>query len=93
MQVCVAVKALVNVGHGVSGVALAVDEDDFRLRMVEQKAQQLAAGVARSAKNTYFHAWFGFYYRELKKLRKLKKLKPLPWKLGGYEVKVSGQML
>ena len=48
-QLRVAVKSLVNVCHGVAGVALAVCEYYFRLRMVEQKADKLAAGVARGS--------------------------------------------
>ena len=54
-QVGFAVETFVHVGYLVAGVARAVDEDDFRLRMVQQQADEFACRVAGSADNSYFN--------------------------------------
>jgi hypothetical protein len=46
-----------NISNPVSGIAAAVDEPDFHLRMIEQQANQFARRISRSAdySNFYFH--------------------------------------
>ena len=41
--------------HEVASIALAVGENNLCLRMVYEEAYQFAAGIAGSAKNTYFN--------------------------------------
>jgi len=52
-QVCVAIESLVHVGNAVAGIALAVDEDDLCIRMVDEQADELAGCIAGSAKYSY----------------------------------------
>ena len=54
-QVCLAIEAFVYVGYLVAGVARAVDEDDFRLRVVQEQADELARRVAGAAYDSYFN--------------------------------------
>ena len=54
-QVGLAVQTFVYVGYFVSGVARTVDEDDFRLRVVQQQTDQFACRVAGPADNSYFY--------------------------------------
>ena len=54
-QVGLAVQAFVYVGYLVAGIARAVDEDDFRFRVVQQQTDKFARRVAGSADNSYFN--------------------------------------
>ena len=54
-QVGIAIEPLVDVGHGVAGIALAVGEDNLGTGMMDEETDQLAAGIAGSTENSYFY--------------------------------------
>ena len=54
-QVGLAIEALVDVGHTVSGITAAVDEDNLCLRVVDEQADEFAGSVARAAYDSYLY--------------------------------------
>ena len=54
-QVGLAEQARVHVGYPVAGIALAVDEDNLDIGVVDQQSYQLSGGVSGASYNTYFN--------------------------------------
>ena len=66
-KVSIAVESLMHVGDEVSGIALAVDEDELCLGMVDEQADEFSCRIAGTAKYSYsYHVTIRVYNEKIK---------------------------